>query len=244
MKISVVTVSYNEENTIRATIESVLGQQYDNFEYIIMDGASTDRTLGIISDYTSDNRLFWYSEADSGLYNAMNKSLSRISGDYVIFMNSGDMFYDDRVLADISLHLNKSAPDILYGDVYRRCSSGNYIQTYKGTHFERMKMMLCGLAFCHQSQFTRSDIMRKYGFREDHRITADFDFIVRALSDGLSFKHIDRIICSFDHEGGISANKDNYIQMTIEDDASIRECFPLLYYITILPKKLFRLCFR
>ncbi len=247
MKISVVTVCFNEENTIRATIESVLAQDYGDYEYVIMDGASTDKTLGIIAEYESNDKLTCYSEPDSGLYDAMNKSLKRISGDYIIFMNSGDMFYDSEVLTDVAKHLDESAGnpiDIVYGDVYRRSANGDFLQTYKGTHFERIKMMLCGLAFCHQTQFTRTEIMRKYNFRESHKITADYDFVVRALSDKLSFRHINRVICSFDQDGGISANKNNYIQMTKEDDASIRECFPFLYYITIIPKKLFRLLFR
>lgn len=77
--------------------------------------------------------------------------------------------------------------------------------------------------------------MREYGFRENHKITADFDFVVRALGDKCFFKHINRIICSFNQDGGMSADKGNYDQMTREDDASIRECFPILYYLTIIP---------
>ena len=241
MKISVVTVCYNEEKTIRETIESVLSQEYGDYEYIIMDGSSTDGTIGIINEYVDDPKVKLISEPDTGLFNAMNKSLSHTAGEYVIFMNSGDRFYDERVLKDIAPHLQG---DIVYGDVLRRTRSGEYVQKYKGTRSERITMMLCGLAFCHQTQFTRTEVMKRYGFREDHRITADFDFVVRALSDKCSFKHIDRIICSFDHDGGISADKSNYLQMVREDDASIRECFPVLFYITILPKKLFRLCFR
>ena len=241
MKISVVTVCYNEENTIRSTIESVISQDYDNYEYVIMDGLSSDATVAIIDEYRDDQHLFCYSQKDNGLYDAMNRSLDKVSGDYVIFMNSGDCFYDDSVLSDVAKQLG---PDIVYGDVLRRCSEGNRIEKYKGTHGERIRTMLCGKIFCHQSQFTRTEVMRKYRFREDHRITADYDFVVRALSDGLSFGHIDRIICSFDNEGGISANKDNYRQMIREDDSSIRECFPVLYYLTIIPKSLFRIMFR
>ena len=241
MKVSVVTVCYNEKNTIRETMVSVLAQQYDDFEYIIMDGASTDGTLNIVREYENDPRVRIYSGEDTGLYNAMNKSLIYAAGEYVIFMNSGDAFYDECVLADVAAYLEG---DIVYGDVLRRTKSGEFVQKYKGTQAERIRMMLCGLAFCHQTQFTKTEVMRRYGFREDHRITADFDFVVRALSDNCSFRHIDRIICSFDNDGGISANKSNYLQMVREDDASIRECFPVLYYVTILPKKLFRLCFR
>ena len=241
MKISVVTVCFNEENTIRSTIESVISQDYEDFEYVIMDGASTDGTMDIVGQYLDKKHVTCYSEPDKGLYDAMNRALDKITGDYVIFMNSGDSFYDGSVLSDVAGHLDS---DIVYGDVYRRCADGNVVEKYKGTRWERIRTMLCGRIFCHQSQFTRAEVMRRYRFREDHRITADYDFVVRALSDGLSFKHIDRIICSFDNEGGMSADMSNYRQMIKEDDASIRECFPVLYFVTIVPKTLFRMLFR
>lgn len=241
MRISVVTVCYNAENTIRDTIESVINQVYGDFEYVVMDGASSDGTMDIINEYKGNDHLICYSEPDSGLYDAMNKSLDRISGDYVIFMNSGDMFYDDHVLGDIAPGLKS---DIVYGDAYKRRKDGDYTEKYKGTHFERMKMMLFGAFFCHQTQFTKTEVMRRYGFREDHRITADYDFLVRTLAGKCSFGHVDRIICSFDENDGISAQKSNYLQMIKEDDTSIRECFPFLYYLTIIPKTIFRIIFR
>lgn len=239
--ISVVTVCYNEKKTIRATIESVIGQTYDDFEYVIMDGASSDGTLDIINEYADNKLLKCISEPDTGLYNAMNKSLRYINGDYVIFMNSGDLFYDNGVLADVALMLDS---DIVYGDVYRRCETEDFIQRYRGTHFERISMMLCGLAFCHQCQFTRTGLMREYGFRESHRITADYDFVVRALASKRTFRHVDRVICSFDNAGGMSADMSNYMQMVREDDSSVKECFPFLYYLTIFPRTVYRMLFR
>ncbi|MBR5361119.1 MAG: glycosyltransferase [Lachnospiraceae bacterium] len=241
MKISVITVCFNEKETIRRTIESVTAQTFDGLEYIITDGASTDGTVDIIKEYADDPRIDYISEPDGGLYDAMNKSLARASGDYVIFMNSGDMFYDGSVLADVAPLL---AGDIVYGDVLRRSSSGDYIQTYKGTRTERIRLMLCGLMFCHQTQFTRAALMKEYGFRFDYAITADFDFVVRCMSEGRSFKHIDRVICSFDNEGGISAQEANFTRMRRDVDSSIRQYFPVLYYCTIIPKRLFRLLFR
>lgn len=237
MRISVVTVCYNEESSIRQTIESVLKQDYYDFEYVIVDGKSEDRTYSIISEYINDSRVKAVSEPDTGLFNAMNKSLDHITGDYVIFMNSGDWFYDESVLSDVADRLRA---DVVYGDVFRRTSKVSYVQRYKGTHLERMTMMLCGLAFCHQTQFTRTSVMREYRFKESHRITADYDLVVRLLGDKRSFEHINRIICSFDNEGGISAQKDNYLQMVHEDDESIREVFPLLFYMTIIPKRIYR----
>lgn len=241
MKFSVVTVCYNEEKTIGATIESVLSQEYEDYEYVIMDGGSSDATLEIISKYADSSKIRLYSEPDSGLYNAMNKSLDHISADYVIFMNSGDLFFDNMVLADTAPLLGA---DIVYGNAHKRCESGDYIEKYKGTRFEPYKMMLCGAFFCHQAQFTKTSIMKSYRFRESHKITADYDFIVRALAGKCSFSHIDRVICSFDNDGGISAQGSNYMQMIREDDASVREYFPFLYYLMYIPKKLFRIMFR
>lgn len=241
MKYSVVTVCYNAQKTIGATIESVLSQEYDDYEYVIMDGGSSDETLEIISKYTDNSKIRLFSEPDSGLYNAMNKSLNHISADYVIFMNSGDLFFDNMVLADIAPLLGA---DIVYGNAHKRCTSGDYIEKYTGNDFEPYKMMLCGAFFCHQAQFTRTSIMNEYRFRESHRITADYDFIVRALAGKCSFRYIDRVICSFDNDGGISAQKSNYMQMIREDDASVREFFPFLYYLTCIPKKMFRVMFR
>lgn len=240
VKISVVTVCFNEEKTIRKTIESVLEQDYPDYEYVIMDGLSNDSTMDIVNEYSNNEHLFAYSEKDNGLYDAMNKSLDRISGDYVLFLNSGDWLYARSVLSEVAKYLTC---DVVYGDVYRRTSAGSYLQKYRGSKTERIVMMLCGLAFCHQTQFTRTEVMREYRFRESHRITADFDLVVRLMRDHKSFYHIDRVICSFDNEEGISAQKENYWQMTREDDESIRECFPFLYHITIIPKRIYRILF-
>lgn len=111
-----------------------------------MDGGSTDGMIDAIKEYSENHALRYYSEKDNGLYDAMNKSLKFVTGDYVIFMNAGDMFYDKTVLSDVVPTLEG---DVVYGDVFRRTLGGDYVQTYKCTHFERIRMMLCGLAFCH-----------------------------------------------------------------------------------------------
>lgn len=238
-KISIVTVCLNTEDTIEKTIQSVLNQTYSDMEYVIMDGQSTDRTLEIVRKYEDDPRIRIISKKDTGLYNAMNNSLDVITGDYVLFLNSGDWLYDENVLEDISNHLTD---DIVYGDVYRRTTDGGYEQHYKGTKQERMVMLLCGQAMCHQTMFTKADLMREYRFDETHRITADYDFIAKAMKDKKSFKHVDRIVCSFDNVGGISAQKNNYMQMIKEDDQTIRENYPVRYYLLKIPKGLYRWC--
>lgn len=236
-KIAIVTVCLNVEETIEKTIQSVLNQTYSNMEYVIMDGQSTDRTLEIVRKYEDDPRIRIISKKDTGLYNAMNNSLDIITGDYVLFLNSGDWLYDKNVLEDVSKHLTD---DIVYGDVYRRIIDGGYEQQYKGTSFERMVMLLCGLAMCHQTMFTRTSLMREYRFDETHRITADYDFIAKAMKNKKTFKHVDRIVCSFDNVGGISAQRENYLQMLKEDDATIKENYPGWYYLIKIPKGIYR----
>ena len=96
-KISVITISYNCKDVIEDTILSVIGQTYTNIEYIIIDGASTDGTFDVIKKY-ADKIDFWISEPDKGIYDAMNKGLKHATGDWVIFMNAGDSFYNNTVI--------------------------------------------------------------------------------------------------------------------------------------------------
>ena len=115
MKISVVTVCYNSVNTIEETMLSVLNQTYPDIEYIIIDGGSTDGTVDIIRKYAA--RLgYWISEPDKGIYDAMNKGIAAATGDYINFMNSGDMFASNDVLSSFKNFVSDD-PEIVYGDV-------------------------------------------------------------------------------------------------------------------------------
>lgn len=105
MKISVITISYNAASCIESTINSVIAQKYDDFEYIIVDGVSNDGTLDIIQKYDK-SISHWISEPDSGIYNAMNKAVRMASGEYCIFMNAGDIFANPLVLKQVSFFLN------------------------------------------------------------------------------------------------------------------------------------------
>lgn len=237
LSISIVTVCYNAGRVIDNTIVSVLNQTYKNIDYVIIDGASTDETLSYVEKYKYDSRVTVVSEPDTGIYNAMNKSLDIITGDYVIFMNAGDTFYDQHVIEDI---VESMFADIVYGDVCRVMNGSEKIQKYRGTHCERMIDLLSGLNMCHQSQFTRVDIMRKYEFDEKYRIVADYDFVARAMRDRLSFQHVNRVICKYDNCGGVSAQENNYLQMIHDDDEIIKACFPVWYMIIKIPKKIYR----
>ena len=117
MKISIITVVYNNEKIIRQTIESVLSQKNIDLEYIIIDGASNDNTLNIINEYI-DNISLVISEKDKGIYDAMNKGLELATGDIIGILNSDDIFYDEYILSNLHLEfLSNSSIDIIYGNI-------------------------------------------------------------------------------------------------------------------------------
>lgn len=236
MKITVVTVCYNAEKTIEKTMQSVLRQTYREIEYLIIDGESKDSTLGIIRKYESDKRVRLVSEPDNGLYNAMNKALNYSTGQYVIYMNSGDIFCDNEVIEDMAPYLTY---DLVYGNAVRKTWNGNLLEKYSGK-FKIMSLLLMGKMMSHQSLFTQTDIMKQYRFDERFKICADYNFITRAKRDGLSMKYVDRTVCIVDNVEGISSQIDNYNLMRQEDDISLKENFPFLYYLIKIPKGLIR----
>ncbi len=237
IKISVVTVCKNAKDTIRATMESVLNQTCKAFEYYIIDGRSDDNTLDIAREYSSDKRLHIVSETDSGIYNAMNNSLEHINGEYVLFLNSGDLFYDDRVLEDVAPSLNH---DVVYGDVFRKTSDGGFVQKYRGGRREILILLLCGTVMCHQAIFVKTDIMKEYRFTEIYKVAADHEFIARAYRDHRDIRHAGRTVCIYDNEGGISAQADNQDWIRKEVDDCLKSILPAWYYTIKIPKGIYR----
>lgn len=112
---SIITICYNAASDIERTLQSVVAQTYRNIEYIVIDGASTDKTLDIISKYSAEVSQM-VSEKDGGLYDAMNKGLSLATGEYVCFLNAGDSFFEEKTLEKIVQGLDGSTPDLIYGD--------------------------------------------------------------------------------------------------------------------------------
>lgn len=242
IKFSVVTVCLNAEKTIEKTIKSVLAQTECDMEYIIMDGKSQDNTLTLAYKYISDDRMTIYSQTDKGLYSAMNNSINYCNGHYIIFMNSGDVFYNAEVLKKVSeiMVKNEQRADIYYGDVIRTHTEGKVKETYNG-HMTLMKLLLIGKMPCHQSIFTQIDIMRRYPFDEKFSITADYNFIMKCTKEKCTFEHINAIIANVDCIEGISSQKENVIEMRKQDDQSLKELYPIWFWIILLPKALYRI---
>ena len=149
-KISIITVCYNAEKVIENTILSVINQEYNNYEYIIIDGNSKDNTTEIIKKYS--NRItYWISEADNGIYHAMNKGIKKSSGDYLIFMNAGDTFYNNKVLAEI--FSENQSKDIISGIAL----TGNEKKWLPAKEIDLCLMYFYTTGLCHQATFIKKE---------------------------------------------------------------------------------------
>jgi glycosyltransferase involved in cell wall biosynthesis len=177
MKISVVTVCYNAEKLIEETILSVINQTYSDIEYIIIDGASTDDTMNIVNKYR-DRIAIIVSEPDKGIFDAMNKSLAYINGQYVIFMNAGDKFYDKHIVSKAFDNIDKDY-DLVYGDVVWQTAHGYMYKkaspVYLINNVSKKDLIYKSQGISHQALFTNSCILKKIKFDLKYPIGADYD---------------------------------------------------------------------
>ena len=196
IKYTVVTVTYNCITTIERTIKSVIAQTYDNLEYIIIDGQSEDGTVDIISKY-QEFLSFFVSEPDSGIYDAMNKAIAHATGDYLIFMNGDDYFYGTDVFQRISGY----------------CTGENIVigQEYFGSRVSEIPDMsdgrspFYGIFYPHQATFSPMKTYREIGvFDLDYKISADFEWMCRAIDAGIKVDWVPEIVSVYTI-GGVSA---------------------------------------
>lgn len=207
MLFSVVTVTYNAADLLQKTLESVLGQASADFEYLIVDGGSGDGTVELIEQHAS--RLgYWTSEKDTGIYNAMNKAIRQCKGEWVIFMNAGDIFSDADVLARVAGYCNDNI-DLVYGDRHRVDSAGSRRYEKAG---ELKDAYLREVVF-HQSLFTRTSLLKERNYDESYKLAADYEFMLYALRNDKKFQYVDLSISDF-LEGG--ASRENYLLAQIE----------------------------
>lgn len=195
MKFSVITVNYNNKEGLEKTILSVISQKYKDYEYIIVDGGSTDGSREVIEQY-KEHFSWWCSEKDSGVYNAMNKGIIHANGDYLIFMNSGDVFYDETVLSRIA-NLNFDA-DIISGQV-ERMDNAKLIRKYDG---KGLLMQLYFDTINHQGSFIKRNLFDKSLYDESLRVVSDWKFWVeKIVFEGCKIEVIDMIIAKQDMTG-------------------------------------------
>ncbi len=199
-KVTIITVCYQSEDTIRNTLCSVLEQDYDQIEYIVKDGGSSDRTNEIIQSFTDkfQKKGIEFShivEKDRGIYHAMNEATRRCTGDWILYLNSDDCFYSKDVISGNLKWFRDKEIAVVYGDS---------VSVYKGRK-KRMEHdhneLINGMSLCHQACFIRADLMRKYLYKETYRIGADYDFFLKLYLQGKKFQKSGRIFCLYSKEG-------------------------------------------
>ena len=185
MTISILTATYNSDKTLRDTIGSVLRQGYRDFEYIIIDGGSKDRTLDIIKEYEPKfgERLKYISEPDNGIYDAMNKGIKMATGDVVGILNSDDFYTSDDALQKIADAFEHNDIDATYGDIHfvNDDDLTKMVRYYSSAVFKR-SFMRFGLMPAHPSFYCKREVYEKYGaFDTSYRIAADFENLLRLI---------------------------------------------------------------
>ncbi len=188
--IIIVTVVLNDGAGLEATINSVAEQTYDDIEYIIIDGGSSDSTLQVIEE----NRKAvdsWLSEDDRGIYDAMNKGVLMAAGSgYICFMNAGDTFHNKHTVAGVAARLCEKKPDILYGDAEVQYANGFMRQV----HAADLRQLWKGMCFSHQAMFIKSEVMKEKLYNINNSIAADYELICSLFVNGFEFVLFDETI--------------------------------------------------
>lgn len=203
MKLSIVTINYNNKEGLRKTIESVAGQTYRYIEYIVIDGGSADGSTDVIRQH-EDVISYWVSEPDKGIYNAMNKGVAKTTGDYVLFLNSGDYLVSPTIIDEIRNELF-SNEDVIFG----------LLKTYPSNRigYTDVHLPLTMLDFFerspipHPASFIKRDLFQEMKYDETLKIVSDWKFFLQAIVfKGCSCKKIEKIIAIFEDEGLSSSN--------------------------------------
>lgn len=205
MTISIITVAYNNKFGLEETIKSVISQSFKNIEFIIIDGGSADGSKELLESYSSQITN-WISEPDKGIYNAMNKGIAKATGDYLIFMNSGDRFSSEGILEKIAPFFGNE--DIVYGNAYYE------LENRKKYEYKIPPKITIGSLLkepiCHQSAFFKKELFTKFGmYDERNKIASDWTFMMDLfIHHNISQKYINEYISIFEKTGISNTNTD------------------------------------
>ena len=182
---TIITVVLNAKKDLETTLKSVQDQSFEDYEYIVVDGGSIDGSLNLIKGAQVST---WISEPDKGLYDAMNKGVKIATGQWILFMNAGDVFYDNTILSRLADQLNKNNKmDVIYGDTeiiymsgFKRLSRAN----------QENRNLWQGMNFCHQSTFVTRSILMSYPFNLEYKYGADFNLFLTLKREEFRFCHV------------------------------------------------------
>lgn len=218
IRFSVITCTYNAEQVLQRTLDSVMKQTYCNIEHLIIDGVSHDKTLALVRAYQHKNDtgesahdIVIYSEPDKGLYDAMNKGIDRATGDYLIFLNAGDTFPSAETLETIEgcVGEGEELPGVLYGDTDIVNMDGHFLRHRHHSVPARLswRSFKWGMLVCHQSFYARTDLAKNIHYNLDYRYSADVDWCIRIMREaadrGLPLRNVNAVITHF-LDGGMT----------------------------------------
>ncbi len=201
--ITVITVSYNSVCSIEDTINSVLSQNFKDCEYIIIDGKSTDGTIDVIYKYKRQIDCI-LTEKDSGIYDAMNKGIDKARGEWILFLNCGDVFYSSNVLKDVSNYLSNTDASVVYGDTQVIFPNDIHVILKP----KSMNAMRRKLPFCHQACFLRRDVAISNLFDLNYKICADYNQFYSIYLANYQFQYIPITISKYLLTEGFSLNNE------------------------------------
>ena len=204
--ITIITICYNAQATISRTLESIQAQTYTELEYLVIDGASKDATLELVSQLAP--RAQFFSERDHGLYDAMNKGLKRATGDYVWYINAGDALPSPTTVEELVVDAFSGGqmPDVIYGDTRLIDSEGKELglRRLRPPHELTWRSFEEGMLVCHQAFIVRRTLAPLYNLR--YRFSSDVDWCIRVLKEAKVCYFIDRPIALYLNEGTTTAN--------------------------------------
>jgi glycosyltransferase involved in cell wall biosynthesis len=199
MKVSIITINRNNLSGLKATRESIISQTYKDWEWIVVDGGSTEGDRDFLEQHANE-MAWWCSEPDSGVYNAQNKGIAHAMGEWMIFMNSGDIFHDKNVLE--SVFAQEHSADILYGDWIRVYEDG---REEKMSAPERLSLhYIYQKNICHQAIFVKSAILVASPYDESYKVLADWAKWIELMLKKYTFEYLSLTVCDFS-VGGISS---------------------------------------
>lgn len=231
MKVSVITVCYNAERTIARTLESVQAQTHPDIEHLIIDGGSTDNTFNVIAPYRARIAQV-VSEADNGIYDAMNKGIARATGEVLFFLNADDAFADPTVVAAFADAFAGGEADIMYGDIIHHDHITGKVSYHRNDRVDWFQMLTGSIT--QQAIFYRACAFAKAGgFDTQYRIVGDYEWLLRAFyRHRLTTHYVPVAVCDFD-AGGCSGTHVNTATQTlhhVERRTVIRAYFSNLRY--------------
>lgn len=226
--ISIITATYNSAETINDTIKSVLCQTNKDFEYIIVDGGSTDETIDIVKSYESEfsGRLKWVSEKDKGIYDAMNKGIKMASGDIIGILNSDDYYTSDDILQTIADAFKCQNVDAIYGDIHfiKDGVPDKCVRYYSSRLFSPFWLRF-GFMPAHPSFYCKRDVFDKSGlYRLDYKIGSDYEMMVRLFrKHKISSRYVPKDFVTMRTGGASNSNLNSRLTLIKEDVRACRD---------------------